>query len=372
MNKAYKYRIYPTTDQKLLFGKTFGCCRFIWNIMLSDKISYYQTHKAMFYNTPAMYKADHLFLKEVDSLALANVQLHLQSAYNSFFRQPKVGFPRYKSRHHCKDSYTTNDQKGSIVIGNDYIKLPKAGNVPAKIHRHAPSGYRLKSATVSMERDGSYYCSVLYTYDTVITPVIAVPDTTVGLDYKSNGFYVSSDGETCGSPKYHRRAQMKLTKAQRKLRHKTIGSSNYYKQQKLIARIYRKTVCQRNDFLNKQSLALAERYDLVCIEDLDMKSQSNRGFGNGKAVMDNSWGRFVYMLDYKLSDRGKSLIKVNRWYPSSQICHTCGHQDPITKDLSIRTVTCPICNSIYDRDYNAALNIRDEGYRLYIEQLKSA
>ena len=111
MNKAYKYRIYPTTDQKLLFGKTFGCCRFIWNIMLSDKISYYQTHKAMFYNTPAMYKADHLFLKEVDSLALANVQLHLQSAYNSFFRQPKVGFPKYKSRHHCKDSYTTNDQK---------------------------------------------------------------------------------------------------------------------------------------------------------------------------------------------------------------------------------------------------------------------
>lgn len=365
MNKAYKYRLYPTKEQTLLLNKTFGCCRFVWNIMLSDKISCYQKNKTMLYNTPAMYKAGNPFLKEVDSLALANVQMHLQGAYNSFFKQPKVGFPKYKSKHHCRDSYTTNNQKDSIIIGDNYIKLPKAGMIPAKIHRNAPLGYKLKSATISKEHDGSYYCSVLYAYEAIKTPIIATLDTTVGLDYKSDGFYVSSDGETCGSPKYYRKAQKRLTKAQRKLRHKFIGSNNYYKQQKRVAKIHRKTADQRNDFLNKKSLALAEKYDLVCIEDLDMKAMSNKGFCNGKATMDNAWSRFTHMLDYKLSDRGKTLIKVSRWYPSSQICHVCGHQNPITKDLSIRTITCPVCGETYDRDYNASLNLRIEGFRLY-------
>ena len=370
MNKAYKYRLYPTKEQAQLLNKTFGCCRFVWNIMLSDKISCYQKDKTMLYNTPAMYKAKNPFLKEVDSLALANVQLHLQGAYNNFFKQPKVGFPKYKSKHHCRDSYTTNNQKDSIIVGTNYIKFPKTGMIPAKIHRNAPIGYKLKSATVSREHDGSYYCSVLYAYEAVIVPITATLDTTVGLDYKSDGFYVSSDGETCGSPKYYRKAQKRLTKAQRKLRHKTIGSNNYYKQQKRAAKIHRKTADQRNDFLNKKSLELAEKYNLVCIEDLDMKAMSNKGFGNGKTTLDNAWSRFIHMLDYKLSDRGKTLIKVDRWYPSSQICHTCGHQNPITKDLSIRTITCPVCDKTYDRDDNSSLNLRDEGFRLYQQIIK--
>lgn len=375
MNKAYKYRLYPTEEQKLLFGKTFGCCRLIWNTMLSDKISFYKDNKQTLHNTPAQYKTDYPFLKEVDSLALANVQLNLQGAYNSFFTKlkshnKKPGFPKFKSKHHCHNSYTTNNQKGSISIGSDYIKLPKIGKVPAVIHRLAPAGYVLKSATISMERDGSYYCSILYEYEANIITVTVTPDTVIGLDYKSNGFYVDSNGNTCGSPKCYRKAQKRLTKAQRKLRHQVIGSNNYNKQQLKVSKVHRKTVNQRNDFLNKKSLFLANQYSLVCVEDLDMRAQSNKGFGNGKATLDNSWGRFLQMLEYKLSDRGKTLIKVSKWYPSSQLCYSCGYKNPITKDLSVRTITCPICSKTYDRDENAALNIRDEGYRLYLQSIK--
>lgn len=367
MNKAYKYRIYPTTKQRELFLRTFGCCRFLWNIMLSDKISYYKEHNAMLYNTPAQYKNDYPFLKEVDSLALANVQLHLQSAYKNFFSDTSVGFPKFKSKKRSKNSYTTNNQNGTVTIGDGFIRLPKIGKVKAVIHRHAPSNWKLKSATISRESDGSFYVSVLYEYkETAVLP--AIDDAkALGLDYKSNGLYMDSNGNCCDMPHYYRNAQKRLANAQRKLKHKTLGSKNYYKQQRRIAKIQRHTANQRKDYLHKLSAEITNQYDIICVESLNMKAMSNKGFGNGKATLDNAYGMFLNMLSYKQTEKGHLLIETDKYFPSSQICHACGHRQKLA--LSERNFVCPNCGTSADRDHNAAINIKTEGLRIYHEQI---
>ena len=164
-NKAYKFRIYPNREQKTLFAKTFGCVRFIYNKMLDDKIKYYEKTKKKRNNTPAQYKKEFPWLKEVDSLALANAQMNLQKAYNNFFRDPKVGFPKFKSRHKTRASYTTNNQKGTVALENGHLKLPKAGYVKVKQHRAIPEDYRIKSVTISQNPGGDYYASVLFEYE---------------------------------------------------------------------------------------------------------------------------------------------------------------------------------------------------------------
>ena len=292
--------------------------------------------------TPAKYKKEYDYLKEVDSLALANVQLHLQTAYKNFFRDKKVGFPKFKALKISKKSYTTNNQKGTIQIIDDTIKLPKVGRIKAKIHKKPKEDSIIKSATLSQERDGIYYISVLFEYDEVIEKVEITK--TLGLDYKSDGFYMDSNGNVCGSPKYYRKSQTKLKKLQRQLSKKVKNSKNKEKARLKVAKLQRHIANQRLDFLQKESTRIANLYDVVCVESLDMKAMSNKGFRNGKATLDNGYGMFLNMLEYKLQDRGKYFVKVDKWYASSQICSKCG-------------------NNI-DRDLNAAINIKNEGLRL--------
>lgn len=372
-NRAYKFRIYPTKEQAVMFMKTFGCCRKIWNLMLADKVSRYQEDKTVLHNTPAMYKEDHPYLKEVDSLALANVQLHLQTAYKNFFTNPKTDFPKFKSRRRSRFSYTTNNQKDSVrITDHGRIRLPKVGMIKAVIHRNIPAGYRIKSATVSMERDGTFYCSLLCEYEADIKPVSDPFANAVGLDYKSDGFYVDSDGHTCGSPKYFRKAQRRLAVEQKRLSRKQgarkgeRASRNFEKQRRHVAGIHRHIANQRKDFLHKTSTAIAKQYDAVCVETLNMKEMSNKDFGNGKATMDNGWGMFLNMLEYKLADRGKILMKVDKWFPSSQLCSCCGYRNHEVKDLTVREWICPVCGAVHDRDKNSSVNILGEGRRRYL------
>lgn len=365
MNRAIKYRVYPTTEQCILFAKTFGCCRKVYNLMLADKIAYYQEHQKTLQTTPAQYKKDYPYLKEVDSLALANVQINLQTAYKNFFRDKKIGFPKFKSAKHSRKSYTTNNQKGTVAIVENGVKLPKIGIVKAKIHRQPNEDWVIKSATVSQEGDGTYYISILFEYEAkeLYAPVTSM--STLGLDYKSNGLYVDSDGNDCDMPHYYRLSQDKLAKSQRKLKHKTIGSNNYHKQQKKIAKIHRHVANQRKDFLHKKSTEIANQYTCVCVENLNMRSMANKDFGNGKATLDNGYGMFVNFLEYKLKDRGGYLIKVDKWFPSSQLCHWCGYRSESLKDLRIRKWDCPYCgHKGIDRDWNAAINIKVEGLRI--------
>lgn len=364
MHRAIKYRIYPTNEQKIMFARTFGCCRKVWNLMLADKIAYYQEHQKTLQTTPAQYKKQYPFLKEVDSLALANVQMNLQTAYKNFFRGKKIGFPKYKSAKHSRKSYTTNNQKGTLAILDKTIKLPKIGIVKAKIHRQPNKDWMIKSATVSQERDGVYYISILFEYEVKELHAPVTSMSTLGLDYKSDGLYVDSEGNDCNMPHYYRLSQDKLAKSQRKLRHKTIGSNHYCKQQKKIAKIHRHVANQRKDFLHKKSTEIANQYTCVCVENLNMRSMANKSFGNGQATLDNGYGMFINFLEYKLKDRGGYLIKVDKWFPSSQLCHWCGYRSPNLKDLRIRRRDCPYCGHTgIDRDWNAAINIKVEGLR---------
>lgn len=374
-NKAFRYRIYPTLEQEVLFAKTFGCCRKVYNLMLADKINSYERTGSFGRQTPAQYKKEYPFLKEVDSLALANVQLNLQGAMRNCFdksRKARNGFPKFKSSKHSRKSYTTNNQNGTVAITDKGIRLPKTGIVKAEIHRQPGQGWELKSATISRDRDGEYYASVLFEYETDVIAVSRTSSSAIGLDYRSDGLYMDSNGNSAGMHKYYRESHDKLARAQRRLSRKTgsrkgeTKSNNYIKQQKKVARIHKHIANQRLDDLHKRSTEIANQYDIVCVESLNMRAMSNRAFGNGKATLDNGYGMFLNLLEYKLTDRGKYLVRVDRWYPSSQLCSCCGKQRKMP--LSERTYTCS-CGLVIDRDYNAARNILNEGLRLLREDV---
>ena len=375
-NRAIKYRVYPTTEQSIMFAKTFGCCRKVYNLMLSDKIDGYKATGKFPTVTPAKYKNDYPYLREVDSLALANKQMDLQEAFRNTFsksRKKKNGFPKFKSAKHSRKSYTTNNQHGTVaIIDNKYIKLPKIGKVKAVIHRIPDSDWIVKSATVSQESDGKYYISVLFEFENIVSPYVADKNNAVGLDYASNGLYVDSNGNVGTNHKYYRESHDKLAKAQRRLsrmqgsKKHEIKSNNYIKQLRKVNKIHRHIANQRLDNLHKISTKIANSYDVVCVESLNMRSMANHGFGNGKATLDNGYGMFLSMFEYKLSDRNKYLIKVDKWFPSSQICHCCGKIHPEMKNLQIRKMICD-CGLTMNRDQNAAINILREGLRLLTE-----
>ena len=377
MNKALKFRLYPTKTQMQMFAKTFGCCRKVWNLMLSDKIESYKTTGKFVSVTPAQYKSDYPYLKEVDSLALANTQLNLQSAFRNCFcktRKKRNAFPKYKSAKHSRKSYTTNNQKGTVAILGNSIRLPKVGAVKAVIHRMPDPDWRLKSATISQDSDGKYYASVLFEYESTPTESVLCAENAIGLDYSSKSLYVDSDGNHGSHHKYYRESQKRLAKEQRRLSRKTGSrkgeskSSNYLKQLHKINKIHKHISNQRKDQLHKLSTGIANRYDIVCVESLNMKSLANRSFGNGRSTLDNGYGMFLGMLEYKLSDRGKCLVRVDKWFPSSQLCHCCGTINPLAKKLDVRKWTCPACGETHDRDINAAKNILTEGMRIYKQQ----
>ena len=374
-NRAIKYRAYPTTEQSVMFTKTFGCCRKVWNLMLADKIESYKSTGKFVTVTPAKYKKDYPYLKEVDSLALANVQLNLQSAFKNRFsksRKKNNGFPKFKSAKRSRKSYTTNNQHGTVAISDHSIKLPKIGHVKAIIHRKPVDNWILKSATISQESDGKFYISVLFEIADTINTYVADTTNAIGLDYASDGLYVDNNGNVGTNHKYYRESHDKLAKAQRKLsrmqgsgKHE-IKSNNYIKQLRKVNKIHRHISNQRLDNLHKISTEITNQYDVVCVESLNMKSMSNKGFGNGKATLDNGYGMFLSMLEYKLSDRNKYLVKVDKWFPSSQICHCCGEVHPEMKNLTIRTMKCD-CGLTISRDQNAAINILREGLRILNE-----
>ena len=370
MNIAYKYRIYPNKEQEKLFIKTFGCCRKVWNLMLNDKRKSYVSTKSFGKQYPSDYKKDFPFLKEVDSLALANVQLNLQSAFRNCFdkkRKSKNEFPKFKSKHKAKNRYTTNNQKGTIALDNNFLKLPKVGKVKIKLHRKPKENGNITSVTISKEND-KYYASILFRYEEEIDKKKVNKDKVLGLDYSSNSLYVDSNNHKCDMPHYFRENQSKLRKAQRRLSRK-IGSKknetkskNYLKQLNIVNRVHTKIANQRNDFLHKESRRLANNYDVVVVEDIDMKNIS-QGLGLGKATMDNGFGMFRLMLKYKLEQNGGQLIKVNKWYPSTKTCCCCGNKVK-SIPLGQRTYICDKCGMVIDRDYNAALNIKNEGLRI--------
>lgn len=372
-NKAYKFRIYPNTEQKAIFSKTFGCARMVYNYYLAKRKKLYQEEKLCFGYTKctkdlALLKKERVFLQEVDSIALQQSLKHLDSAFQNFFRNKKFGYPKFKSKKKCKLSYSTICINGNVKIMDNYITLPKAGKVKAKLHRKAPDNYILKSATVSQDRDGKYYCSVLYKYeaDTPKETTTPTKKNSIGLDYKTACLYMDSNGKKADMPKYYKESIKKLAKQQRKLSRKRKYSQNYHKQRKKVAKTHKHIANQRNDFLHKKSTEIANLYDYVFIEDVAIKKvvakRKYKAFR--RSTLDNGWYNFTAMLSYKLADRGKTFLKLDESFPSSQLCNECGYINPILKDDSIRKWECPHCHTKHDRDINAARNVLHEGLRL--------
>lgn len=273
--------------------------------------------------TPASYKKEYPFLKEADSLALANVQLNLNKAFKSFFNGIS-GFPKFKAKYDSVQSYTTNNQHGTIeIIGNRCIKLPKIGIVDAVIHKRMQPYHELRSVTVSRGKDGRYYAAVVFRYLVKSKPVLPDIPKALGLDYKSDGLYMDSEGNFGGMPKFYQRSHKMLAKVQHQLSKKKGArkgeekSKRYLKQLKKVNRIYAKIADQRKDFLHKESRKIANSCDIVCVESLNMKTIANKGFGNGKATMNNAYGIFLSMLEYKLKKKGGMLVRIDKWFPSS-------------------------------------------------------
>lgn len=363
-HKRYKYRLLPNIDQKILFDKTFGCSRFIWNQMLADKIAHYEKTGKTLKNTPAQYKEQFPWLKEVDSLALCNVQLNLNQAYKSFFKSG-FGFPKFKSKKTIQ-SYKTNNQQGTIALLEGKVKLPKVGWVKAKVHCQ-PKGV-IKSVTVSKTTTGKYYISILCEEEILPFPKT---NSNIGLDLGLEHFAILSTGEKIDNPNFSKSLSKKLAKEQkvlsrrgllaRKNGRKLSDCRNYQKQKLKVARIHEKIANQRKDFLHKLSTNLIKNHDVICIEDLSSRNLMKNHYLS-RAIGDVAWYEFVRQLHYKADWYGKKVVVVSRWFPSSQICSSCGENSG-KKPLSIREWTCPNCHVHHDRDINASINILKEGLK---------
>lgn len=361
MLKAYKFRLYPNKEQEIYFSKCFGSVRFIYNKMLNDKIEYYKNNNKMLNTTPAQYKKEFPWLKEVDSLALANAQMNLDKAYKNFFRDKTIGFPKFKSKKTNKFSYTTNNQNGTIyIIDNKYIKLPKLKTlVRIKQHRQIPINGKIKSVTISQNPTGKYYISILVEQEIKELPK---NDFAIGIDLGLIDFAITSDGIKYSNPRYLRKSLNKLGKEQRRLSRKKKGSKNRNKQRTKVAKLHEKITNQRKDFLHKLSSELINENQVICLEDLQVKDLlQNKHLS--QSVSDVGWYEFRRQLEYKANWYGRTISFVDKYYPSSQICSNC-EENTGKKSLDIREFDCPYCGKHHDRDINASINILHEGLRL--------
>ena len=364
-----KVRLYPTPAQAELFEKTFGCCRYVWNQMLSDQQRFYSETGAHFIPTPAKYKKAAPFLTEVDNQALTQEYNKLSQAFRVFFKSPETfRHPKFKCKKDDRDSFTACNhvfESGpTIYTTRDGIRMTKAGVVRAKFSRRPEGWWKLRRITVSKTKTGKYYCSILYECAVKSPePVAPVPETTLGLKYSMGHLYVADNGEMADPPKWLKESREKLAKLQQKLARMEPGSKNYEETVQKYRLLHEHIANQRRDFLHKQSSRIANDWDAVCVRADDL-AELNRKLDLGNAL-ESGFGMFRELLRYKLERQGKRLVEVDRYTPTTRICSRCGL---IRDAVHYRetTWTCPKCGAVHDREVNAARNIKLEGLARFL------
>ena len=359
-----KVRLYPNAEQEDLFQKTFGCCRYIWNQMLSDHEEFYYATDKHFIPTPAKYKNEAPFLKEVDNQALIQEHNRLSQAFRNFFRNPAAfGYPRFKRKKDDRDSFSACNHimgnSATIYITRDAVRMTKAGLVRATFPRRPRSGWKLTRVTVERTKTGKYYGYLLFTCP-VRKPEAVEPtaERTIGLKYDLAHFYVADNGIAADPPRWLKQSQEKVAAIQKKLCHLRSGSKNYQELVQKYRLLHEHIANQRRDFLHKESRRIANAWDAVCIRGDDLKAAA-REVG-GSAVPDGGFGLFRELLRYKLERQGKQLLEVDRFIPTTKVCSVCGAVNETLSPKARRWV-CPVCGTEHRRGQNAAVNIKAQG-----------
>ena len=374
-NTTIKVRLDPTPEQAERFEKTFGCCRYLWNQMLADEERFYSETGAHFLPTPAKYKKDAPFLKEVDSGALVTVHQDLRKAFQHFFDDPvNYRHPVYKRKKSCKNSYTiyckyySAGNGSNLYLTESGIRLPKMGVVRARLYRKPLHWWTLKTATISRTPSGKYFCSLMFEYP-VKEPKAVLPtqETTLGLNFSLSHFYTDSNGYQANPPRWLAKSSQKLKRLQQKISRSQPGSRNREELLQKLRLLHEHIANQRKDFIHKESRRIANAWDAVCVKDTDLTEMARAlPLGN---VPEVGFGMFRTCLRYKLERLGKQYILVDKYFPSAKTCHNCGSVNDSLEPF-VQSWTCPSCGARHDRGRNGAENLRDQGLKQFYGEQK--